>query len=110
MKIIMLLLLLSGCGFTSRSNELIGQAKRVSNETPIICSDFMAADLSLGVLRNGIGSMSTQDLWFYIKDKAHFEILKDAAENGKLVRVTYDIRRLSFCVPDHWLTSVEVVE
>ncbi len=101
---------LTGClGYTSKGNDLIGQAKKASNETPVICSNFNAADLSLGVMRNGIGSMSTEDQWFYVPNRADFEILQKASESGAIVKVTYNVIRATFCIPDHEITHVELV-
>lgn len=64
-------LALGGClGHTSRDNEAVGQVKRVHNNTPLLCPDYKDVDISLGVMRNGVGSMSTQDKWFFIQDDA----------------------------------------
>lgn len=104
------LLTLAGCGDTSRHNEVIGQAKRVVNQTPLICMDYPAFDLSLGVMRNGTGSMSTQDQWFTVTDDRLLDTLRKAAETGALVKVTYDVRRWAPCSYDHWLTAVEIVQ
>lgn len=110
MKRVMFLVLLSGCGYSSRDNEIIGQAKKVVHLTPLICSDYSAVDVSLGVMRNGVGSMSTQDLWFYVEDRNLLAILAKAVETGAIVKVKYDQKRTTWCVPDHWLTNVEILE
>ncbi len=103
-------LILSGCGYSARNNEMIGQIKKVVHNTPLICPDYDDADISLGVLRGGVGSMSSQDIWIYVPDKANYETLKKANESGALVKVGYSERRLTFCVPDHWVDSVEIVK
>jgi hypothetical protein len=105
----LLALVLSGCGYVVRGGELTGQVKDVDQVTPLICGDFKTADISLGIMRNGVGSMSTQDVKVYVTRDDQYELLKQATNSGKLVKVTYDQRRLTFCVPDVWVTSVEVL-
>lgn len=71
----------------------------------------MAFDLSLGVMRAGSGSMSTQDIWFTIAGSATIDLnlLKKAVETAAIVRVHYDNRRYAICTEDHILTSFEIV-
>lgn len=104
-KAIALALFLSACGFSSKANELVGQVKKVVEQTPIFCSDYAEVDISLGVLRNGAGSVSHEDVILYVPNQADAAFLKKAAEDGTPVKVTYDIKRVPWCVPDHWLTS-----
>lgn len=94
------------CGYSSKGNELVGQVKKVVARTPIVCDDFREVDVSLGVLRNGGGSMSKEDVELYVTNEADVPLLKRAAEEGFPVKVGYDIKRVVWCVPDHWLTSV----
>jgi len=89
---------------------MVGQVKKVVEQTPIICGDYAEADISLGVLRNGGGSTSKEDVILYVTDQSLVPLLKQAAEAGTPVKVTYDIQRLAVCRPDHWLTSVQVIE
>lgn len=103
-------ILLNACGSSSVDNELTGQVKRVIRRTPIICPDYVEADISLGVMRNGVGSMSTEDVWLYVEDQSDVLLLDRAAQDGDLVRVEYDIHRVTLCVPDHFLTYVELVK
>lgn len=103
-------LLLGGCGYESKDNELVGQVKKVVHQTPIICPDYVKADISLGILRNGVGSMSTQDVWVTIGEGADSHLLEEAARTGKLVKVNYSVKRVTFCVPDHIVTRVETIE
>lgn len=104
------LLFLSGCGYSSKGNELVGQAKKVVNQTPILCEERSDADISLGVMRNGVGSMSTQDLWLTVPNEADKKLLTEAASQGLLVKVNYDIKRWTWCWEDHIVTSVELVK
>jgi major membrane immunogen (membrane-anchored lipoprotein) len=108
--IIALTLILSACGYSSKDNEAIGQVKKVSSETPLLCNDYSAVDISMGIMRNGVGSMSTEDLWFYVPSNADVADLKYAAETGKLVKITYDIKRVVLCVPDHIVTKIEIIK
>lgn len=103
------LMLLSSCGYKSRNNELVGQAKKVVNQTPLICPDRSDADISLGVMRNGVGSMSTQDVWLTIANETDRTLLTEAAAKGLLVKVSYNVARVTFCSEDHIVTRVELV-
>lgn len=108
--LIVLLLGLTSCGYSSKQNEAIGQVKKVVNNTPLICSNFVDTDISLGVMINGVGSMSHEDIWFYVVNSSDIKTLKIANENGKLVKITYDVRRFTVCVSDHFVTSVTILE
>lgn len=113
MKIIFSLvavLFVSGCGYSSVDNEMIGQVKKVVRNTPILCNEYHDADISLGVMRGGVGSMSTQDVWVYTDSKEDLAVLKKANENGALVKITYDVKRWTWCVDDHFVTKVELVK
>ena len=112
MKRYLLLLALTGCarmcGYSGRDSELIGQVKKVSHRTPLICPDWDAVDISLGVFRNGVGSASKEDVWMTVRDPATFEFLKKASESGSLVRIKYDEYRVTFCIEDMVVRSAEV--
>lgn len=103
------LLSLSACGYSSRDNEAIGQVKKVANVTPILCFDRTDADISLGVMRNGVGSMSTQDMWLTVRNEKDAAVLRDAANTGKLVRFHYQVARINWCWQEEELTSVEII-
>jgi hypothetical protein len=103
-------LLVAGCGNSATDSELIGQVKKVNHQTPLICPNYYAADISLGVMRNGVGSMSTEDMWLYVEDKSLVDKLHAAQDAGQPVKVKYDTKRVQFCTEDHWLTSVEVLK
>lgn len=104
------MMLLSACGYSSQDNESIGQIKKVANMTPILCGKRTDVDLSLGVMRNGVGSMSQQDLWLTVRNPQLVNTLKKAAETGAIVKVKYDEARVNFCWQDHELTSVEITQ
>jgi hypothetical protein len=102
------LLFLTGClGYSSKDNEVIGQIKKVTNKTPIVCPNYVAIDLSLGVIRNGNGSMSHEDQWFYAPDY-FLKQLKEFSEKGAIVKITYDVARFTLCTPDLWLKDIEI--
>jgi hypothetical protein len=98
----------TACGYSSSGNELEGQVKKVIRRTPIICPDYYEADVSLGVLRNGVGSLSKEDVTLYVERPDSVETLKAAARTGAIVSVRYDVKRVTLCVPEHFLTSVFV--
>lgn len=97
----------AACGYSSRDNELVGQVKKVVAQTPVLCGDYHEVDISLGVLRNGMGSTSKEDIVLYVANNSDVVLLKRAAEEGFPIKATYSIKRTPWCVPDHWLTSVE---
>ncbi len=100
-----------GCGYTSVNNELICQPKKLHNETPMICGDYVDVDVSLGAMVNGVGSMSTQDMWLVVPSADDRKSLQAAIDQGKLVKLTYNERRLQICQnADEVVTSVTVVE
>ena len=111
MKKLFLLLLLSGCGYSAIDSELVGQVKKVLHETPLICPyNFNSADISLGIMRNGVGSMSSEDVWVYVPDKENFDKLKLANDTGALVKITYDDARFTICVPERKVSKVEFIK
>jgi len=107
--LVALLCTTAACGYSSKDNELTGQVKKVHNQTPIICGDYVAADVSLGVMRNGVGSMSAEDVILYVPNADDAAALKKAADTGQLVKVTYDVKRLVLCVPEKQVKHVELL-
>jgi hypothetical protein len=102
-------LLFVACGYASVGNEVVGQPKKVVHQTPILCDDRTDLDLSLGVMRDGVGSMSTQDLWLTVPNESDAATLQGAVERGQLVKVRYDERRFTWCWEEHVVRSVEVL-
>ncbi len=98
------------CGNSSVNNELVGQPKRLHNETPILCPNRTDLDVSLGYMKDGVGSVSTQDLHMTVPDPRHVETLNNAINNGKLVRLHYNVERFVWCAQDHYVTKVEVLD
>jgi hypothetical protein len=72
--------------------------------TPMVCPDYYVVDISLGVMRNGVGSMSTHDIELFIQDK-DVEALRSIAEVGGIIDFMYDERRSPWCVDGLRLTS-----
>lgn len=100
---------LAGCGYSSVDNEAVGQPKRLHNQTPVICTPYTDVDVSLGVMRDGVGSMSTHDEVFLVPNEKDRLALEQAIQTGKLVKIRYNIWRVVWCVPEHTITSVEVL-
>ena len=40
--LILIVAFMASCGYTSKDNEVVGQVKKVSHETPIFCYDHTA--------------------------------------------------------------------
>lgn len=103
---------LTGClGHTAVDNELVGQVKKVKAITPLLCPDYKIADISLGVIRNGTGSMSKEDVWVYVASDTDYKALASAAGSGQVVKVVYSTRRAGFCTGEVLddVTHVELV-
>lgn len=111
-KLLLLGLMLSGCGCGRESVNVVasGQVKTVSNETPLLCPDYTEVDVSLGVVHDGTGSMSTHDILFRVDDSDLAKVLREAAKSGKIIEVTYDTDRFRWCVETRVITSVKVQE
>lgn len=107
----LLSLSLTGClGSSSSDNEMIGQIKRIQHVTPIIFSDYDRIDVSLGIMQNGVGSMSKEDVWMYVPNTTDVAVVKKAAESGQLVKIRYDVSRFRWYVENDMVTSVELVK
>lgn len=97
-----------GCwGWKAKDMDGSGQVKRVGKMTPQFCPDYSIVDISLGVMRDGKGSMSVHDMELFIEPQ-HVPALKLAAEQGEIIKFTYDVRRTENCVPKERLTSFTV--
>lgn len=107
-SISLLVILLTGCGKSSKDNSSTGQVKRVVHNTPIFCMNYNDVDMSLGVIKNGTGSMSTHDKWFYVPNISDYEKLIQASKAGKLVDFTYDNNRVTFCTENEEITNVTI--
>jgi len=112
LTILALAALTAGCGYSHRDNEILGQPKAIESTTPLLCPDQHVLDLSLGVLRNGVGSMSLEDMRVNVpEDKAALlPVLRSAIESGKLVNVRVNEARFRWCNEMKELVSVAVVE
>lgn len=110
MKLILYFMLIcSLLGYSSQNNELIGQVKSVKHFTPIICPEYDEVDISLGVMQNGVGSMSRQDVRLFIQTVSDVNVLKTANAKGSLVRIDYDERRVAICRTDNEVTKVTIL-
>lgn len=102
------LCLAASCGWTSAGNEAVGQVKKVIKKTPILCPDYTVVDISLGVMRNGVGSVSHEDLELVAEDPKDIDLLKTASITGEIVKFSYDVKRVALCWPDDRLTHAEI--
>ena len=100
------LVLLAGCGWSHRDGEMTGQVKFVTRHTPLLCPEYVSASVSLGVIRAGEGSVSTHDVDFLVLDPPLEKVLRQAAQSGSIVRLRYDERRVTVCVPERVVTDV----
>lgn len=104
---------LGGClGHTSSGNELTGQVKRVQHNTPWGCWNWVHADISLGTMRNGVGSLSSEDIWLWVKNEADVKLLEQAARDGSIVKINYDVARMRgwfSCEEKEEITHVEIL-
>lgn len=103
-------ILLAGCGYSHRDNEVVGQPKSVESTTPIFCPDQHILHLSLGVMRHGVGSMSTEDIRINIPDASLVPALKSAVESGKIINARTNEARFRICNEEKELISFEVIE
>lgn len=101
--------LLVGCGYSHRDNELIGQPKSVESTTPIFCPNQNVLHLSLGVMRNGVGSMSTEDVRINIPDDNLAWALKETVKSGKLINAKTNEARFRWCNEEKELISYTVL-
>lgn len=95
----------TGCGRSITNGELIGQVKKVQPHTPIICPEYVTADVSMGVMNNGVGSMSTHDIQVVVPNEFE-KAFTEASESGKIVKIHYDTWRFAPCSEYEWATSV----
>lgn len=105
-----LFLVLSGCGYSALNSEFTGQVKYVENVNPILCDQRVDAGITLGVMRNGTGSVSTHDIIVTVPDKDVQAILRSASESGAIVKMTYDQKRLTWCWHEMTVTKAEVLK
>lgn len=98
------------CGYSDKDVTASGQVKAVSHKTPIVCPERDVVDISLGVMKNGVGSMSTHDMYLVVYDPASLATLKEAAKKSAIVDFTYNDARFRWCNETEELTSVKIVE
>lgn len=103
-------LLLSGCGYSHQGNEVVGQPKSVETTTPLICPDQHILHLSLGVMRHGVGSMSTQDILIHIPTDMLAGQLEAVVREGKLINAETNEARFRWCNEEKELVSFKVID
>jgi hypothetical protein len=108
--LIVIALTLTGCGLSSEGTAAVGQVKRIAHKTPLFCPDETLLDMSFGIMRNGTGSMSQEDMWIRVKNADQEAQLQKAAETGQPVKITYDVQRYRFCWDMREITKVELIK
>jgi hypothetical protein len=96
------------CGNSTTDSEVTAQVKKVIRRTPLVCPDYVEVDVSLGVMRNGIGSMSHEDMKLRLMDESQVPALEKAAKDGAIVTLRYDEARMYMCYPERKLKSWQV--
>lgn len=107
---LLVLPLLVGCGYSHLNNELIGQPKAIEATTPLFCPNQNILHLSLGVMRHGVGSMSTEDILINIPDDNLALRLQPVVKAGKLINAQTNEARLRWCNEEKELVSFEIVD
>lgn len=107
---VLALVILTGCGYSHRDNDLVGQPKSVESTTPMLCPDQHILHLSLGVMRHGVGSMSTEDIRINVPDDRLVPVLRSAVESGKLINARTNEARFRWCNEEKELVSFEIME
>lgn len=106
-----LLISLTGClGHSSVDNDLEGQVKKAQHVTPIFVSDYDRIDISLGIMRNGTGSISKDDMWLSVPNQSDFNVLQHAAEIGAPVKIKYDVSRMNWYQEEDTVSHVEIIQ
>ena len=103
------LIFLVGCGYSSKNSETLAQVKYIQKKTPLICPDMVTIGLSLGVMVNSKGSMSTHDVEVTTYDSSVLETLQRAAKNGDLVELVFQQKRWSWCNEITEITKVHIL-
>lgn len=104
------LVAICGCGYSSVDNELICQPKKIFHQTPIVCPNRNDVDISMGVMRDGVGSMSSHDIYLTVPNPKDLQTLETAIADGKLVKIHYNDYRFTWCQHTETVTSVEIVD
>lgn len=103
-------LLALGCGRSSVDSEIVGQPKKIVKQTPIFCENYTDVDISLGFVKDGVGSMSNQDIWLTVPNQSDIDTLNKAVDENKLVKVIYDEYRTNFCWNSHVVKSIYIID
>lgn len=100
----------TGCGYSHVDNEVIGQPKAVESTTPLLCPNQHILHLSLGVMRHGVGSMSTEDIRINVPDGRLVAGLDKAVRTGKIISAVTNEARIRWCNEPKELVSFKVLE
>jgi hypothetical protein len=93
----------------AKDAESVGQIKAIRTATPVFCPNYTETNISLGAIVDGMGSMSKEDITLEVPSQALAEKLKESLNGSGLVKIRYDKRLVTFCVPKKLLKDVEVI-
>lgn len=79
------------------SSTTSGTVKTINEHNRIFCPDYFTADISLGVVRNGTGASSREDVTLVIENSVDVEKLTKASEVGSIVHIKHETPRFSWC-------------
>lgn len=95
----------------ARDGTLIGQAKKLTLVTPywsFVCPNYYALDVSLGIMQNGTGSISHEDMWLTVINVDDLSEMEVAVKKGSIVKVKYNTRRWFACTEEFYAIGFEV--
>lgn len=104
-----MLCMLGGCfGYSSTDNNTIAQPKKLIKVNPILCPNYTLLDASLGIMRNGVGSMSTEDHEFVVTSDSQAVLINKAIDSGFILKINYQQARATFCTEDFFINSISI--
>jgi hypothetical protein len=106
--LLIVLIMIMGCGYSELGTQVVGQVKGIQKHNPILCDNYKVLDLSLGVMIDGVGSMSTEDKYYNIMTEEQEQTLEKAT--GHIVKITVDEKRFNWCINTSHISKIEIVK
>lgn len=100
-------LLLSSCGNSATDIELTGQLKAAGVATNLICPDYFYLDMSMGVIKDGTGSVSKDDIFVTLYGRQEYKKYQELAKVGAIITVHANMRRAAFCTETYIMIKEE---
>lgn len=101
---------LSSCGYLEVGTKGLAQIKRIHKVTPLLCPDYTLIDVSLGVMQNGAGSMSKEDIEMVVTEDQAKQLDTVLSQGKGIIEMTYSRKRVSFCKEDRVMTGFTVLD